>query len=109
MLSAEHLALQSRLVQQLAQVKQKEIDYLLMRYQAIGTQAALITATAMQTLVSLDPANQDQVPVAVTWVFFTASLWCVMLMLFVILSTLYIGNWAPGLALRGPTLSLIHI
>ena len=106
MLSAEHLALQSRLVQQLAAVKQKEIDYLLARYQAIGVQAALVTACSMQTLVSLDPANTGDVPPLVTWIFFVSSLWCVLMMLWVILLTLYIGNWAPGLALRGPTGSL---
>ena len=105
MLSAEHLALQSRLVQQLAAIKQKELDYLLGRYQAIGIQSALIAAGAMQTLVSLDPSAQS-VNRTVTWIFFISSILCGLSCTYVTVCVLYIGNWAPGLALRGPTGSL---
>lgn len=105
MLSAEHLALQSRLVQQLAAVKQKEIAYLLQRYEAIGVQAALLVGCCLQTLVSLEPTHESVHPFW-TWFFFTMSAWCTMANLWVILCTLYISNWAPGLTLRGPTGSL---
>jgi hypothetical protein len=105
MLSAEHLALQSRLVQQLAAIKQKELDYVLSRYQAIGVQSALIAACAMQTFVSLDPANVT-VARGATWLFFISSVCCTLGCTHVTVLCLYIGNWAPGLALRGPTGSL---
>lgn len=105
MLNAEHVALHSRLVQQLAAVKQKEIQYLLQRYEAIGVQAALLTGCALQTLVSLD-ATKERVNIFIRWSFYKLSFWCAMANLWVILCTLYIGNWAPGLTLRGPTGSL---
>ena len=105
MLSAEHMALQSRLVQQLAAIKQKELDYLLSRYQAIGVQSALVAACALQTLVSLDPSAPD-VNRWVTYLFFISSMLCCLACTYVTVCVLYIGNWAPGLALRGPTGSL---
>jgi len=103
MLSAEHLALQSRLVQQLAEVRQREMDYVLTRYQAIGTQAALVAGFSMQTLVSLDVSSTPQY---IIYIFFLASLACVLSCMHVVIVTLYVSNWAPGLALRGPTGSL---
>ena len=106
MLSAEHLALQSRLVQQLVAVRQKEMDYMLMRYQAIGTQAALLCGFSISSLTSLDPSDTEHVTKGVAHMFYISSFICVLTNLHVILTTLFVCNWAPGLALRGPTGSM---
>ena len=105
MLSAEHLALQSRLVQQLVAVRQKEMDYMLARYQSIGTQAALICGFCISTLTSLNPSDGSVVG-AVAHTFYVVSFLCILSLLHVILTTLFVCNWAPGLALRGPTGSM---
>lgn len=105
MLSAEHIALESRLVQQLAAVKQRELDYVLGRFQAIALQSGLVVATACQTLVSLDPVSSAGTGFN-TWLFFSLGLCSVLSGVYVTIACLYIGNWAPGLALRGPTGSL---
>ena len=44
MLSAESVALQARLVQQLASLQKDELDYLVTHFQSLGVQSALICA-----------------------------------------------------------------
>ena len=44
MLSAESIALQARLVQQLASLQKDELDYLVTRFQSLGVQSALIAS-----------------------------------------------------------------
>ena len=44
MLSAESVALQARLVQQLASLQKDELDYLVTRFQSLGVQSALIAS-----------------------------------------------------------------
>ena len=105
MLSAEHLALQSRLVQQLVAVRQKEMDYMLQRYQSIGTQAALICGFSISSLTGLTPSAPDVAP-AVSHLFYISTFVCILTEMHVILTTLFVCNWAPGLALRGPTGSM---
>ena len=127
MLAAEHFALQSRLVQQLASVKQRELcavrtfprhcaaliadhpplrrDFMLTRYQNIGLQSALVGGFAIQTLVSVNPSGPETAD-PVEYMFFTIGLMTVLCNVHVITCTLFVGNWAPGLALRGPTGSL---
>ncbi|KAL1499815.1 hypothetical protein AB1Y20_012500 [Prymnesium parvum] len=107
MLSAEHLALQSRLVQQLVAVRQKEMDYMLMRYQSIGTQAALICGFSISSLTGLDlNPSSKMVSIIVAHLFYISSFICILANIHVILTTLFVCNWAPGLALRGPTGSM---
>ena len=71
MLSAEHLALQHRLVQQLVATREREMNYMLGRYQAIGTQSALVSGFAIGTLTNLAPAG-DGVSSTETYLFYSA-------------------------------------
>mmetsp|Transcript_54332 Transcript_54332/g.140328 ORF Transcript_54332/g.140328 Transcript_54332/m.140328 type:complete len:462 (-) Transcript_54332:607-1992(-) len=108
MLAAESLALQSRLVQQLVAIKEREFDYVLSRYNAIAIQAALISEVAMSNLVSLTPPEEGEPGELVAWVFYISSMICAFSCVYVVSLCLYMGNWAPGLALRGPSGSLNH-
>ena len=107
MLSAEHIALQSRLVQQLVAVRQREMDAILKRYDALGTQASLLAGFAITSLTALtsvsDPTAVNRV---VCHTFFATSVCCLLSCLHVIICTMYTCNWAPALALRGPSGSL---
>ena len=107
MLSAEHIALQSRLVQQLVAVRQREMDAILKRYDALGTQASLLAGFAITSLTALTSVSD---PMAVNRVvchtFFATSVCCLLSCLHVIICTMYTCNWAPALALRGPSGSL---
>lgn len=76
-----------------------------MRSTAIGTQSSLLAGFAITSLTALDPVGKDVDPV-VTYMFFIFSLICVLSCMHVIMCTMYICNWAPRLALRGPSGSL---
>ena len=105
MLSAEHVALQSRLLQQLQAIKQKELDYMMARFEWIAFLMSIIIMIAATTLVSVDGAG-DTVRPSVTWLFFLSSILCIFSCAHVCIMCLYLGNWAMGLALRGPVGSL---
>ena len=110
MLNAERVALQTRVVQQLAEVKKQEIDYLLRRYGSLGLMAAFITEITMEILLEKgQSAMEDRVAISLRVAFIATSLICVLANMWVILCTLLIGNWAPGLALRGPRGSLNRV
>ena len=81
------------------------MDTLLARYAALGTQAALLAGFAITSLTSLTPADPS-VDIRITYIFYITSLMCVLPCMHVVVCTLYVCNWAPGLALRGPTGSL---
>ena len=74
MLSAEHLALQHRLVQQLVSIREREMNYMLSRYETIGTQAALLAGFAISSLSSID-AEEDTTP-AVGTLYYIMSMVC---------------------------------
>ena len=78
---------------------------MLTRYQSIGLQSALVGGFAIQTLVSVNPSGPETAD-PVEYMFFTIGLLTVLCNVHVITCTLFVGNWAPGLALRGPTGSL---
>ena len=104
MLSAEHHALQHRLVQQLVSIREREMNYMLNRYQTIGTQAALIAGFCLSSItISLSPSDNEPVLLSI---FFITTMTTVIACIHVILCTVFVGNWAPGLALRGPTGSM---
>ena len=108
MLNAERVALQSKVVQQLADVKMQEIEYLLRRYGSLGLMAAFLTEISMEILLEKGQvATEARVHPSLRLLFFSVSLVCVLANMWVILCTLLIGNWAPGLALRGPAGSLL--
>jgi len=106
MLNAEHVALESRLVSQMVNIRQREMDVLLERYTAIGTQAALLSGFAISQLTGVDPSTSEHVGELETYFFYTTSLTCVLSSMHVVMCTMYICNWAPRLALRGPTGSI---
>ena len=105
MLSAEHVALQSRLVQQLVTVRQREMDTILARYSALGTQASLLAGFAITSLTALSP-SEPTVSTPITHLFYGSSIVCLLACIHVIICTMYTCNWAPALALRGPSGSL---
>ena len=75
------------------------------RFEWIAFLMSIIIMIAATTLVSLDAAAETVRP-AVTWVFFISSIMCIFSCAHVCIMCLYIGNWAVGLALRGPIGSL---
>ena len=103
MLSAEHTSLQHRLVQQLVSIREKEMNYMLSRYQTVGTQTALLGGFTVSTLsVGLNPAYYRAQQIAQS-LFVVTTIIVACAAVNVILCTVLIANWAPGLALRGPT------
>ena len=62
MLSAEHFSLENRAVQQLLDIRQRDIQYLTERFNAIGVQASVIAGFVVSTLTALDPATLEHEP-----------------------------------------------
>lgn len=106
MLNAEHVALESRLVQQMVALRQREMDALLNRFTAVGTQASLLAGFAIGVLAGGPSPSDPDVAVPVRYIFYISSLTCVLCSMHVVACTMYVCNWAPGLALRGPSGSL---
>ena len=73
MLGAEQLALKSRTVHQLAAVKERELEHMLVRFEAIGNQAGLVCLLASTNLCSVDPvANLGYS--TISYLFFISSM-----------------------------------
>ncbi|KAL1521809.1 hypothetical protein AB1Y20_021462 [Prymnesium parvum] len=100
MLDAEKRALEHRLTQQLMSVRQKEIDYMLTCYQSVGVQAALVAGFAIGTMTNI--VNPDDVEGGLYFVYFFFSIASIVCCMMAVLIGLYVGNWAPRLALLGP-------
>ena len=103
MLSAEHLALETRLVQQLIAVQQREMDSTLSNLGSIGTQAALLASCSTGMLAGIPFHGKVHVYPAGFTAFYAISTLCIGACGHVLLSTMYVCNWAPSLALNGPT------
>ena len=104
MLSAESVALQTRLVNQLASLRRQELDYIMQRYASLGTQSALIASFILGTwqntyeLPGLDAKVASRTILRVFYVStYVAALSCMA----VIIATTFITNWAPDVALNG--------
>ena len=108
MLTAERAALETRVVQRLAAVKEKEFDYMLGRFQAIALQAALTTEVLLSNLNSLTPPEAGEPGDYISWVFYVSGMLGVCACVYVLAACLYMGNTAPRIALRGPEGGLIH-
>lgn len=107
MLCAEEVALQARLVQQLATVRKTELDYLLARFQSVGTQAALVCGFTMSSLTQLSATDPDPKASTLTvHAFYFTSFVGLLAGLHTVVVTLFLCTWSPGLALRGPTGSM---
>lgn len=60
----------------------------------------------MSNLVSLTPPEAGEPGEGISWIFYITSMSGFLSCVYVICGCLYMGNWAPGLALRGPTGSM---
>jgi hypothetical protein len=100
MLSAENVALENKAIQLMLQIREKELNYITNKYNAMGTQAALVGGFAVTTLTSLEVGVS--VPNILRWFFFVTSSISVGSALHCILNATFVTVWGPGLALRGP-------
>ena len=89
MLNAEHVALESRLVQRMVAMRQTEMDQLLSRYTALGTQASLLAGFAISSLTSLGPSGSDVLK-PVTYTFYISSIACVFSSMHVVACTMFV-------------------
>jgi len=90
---------------QLVATREREMNYMLGRYQAIGTQSALVSGFAIGTLTNIDIEEGDVSSIEM-YIFYISSMLTVLASMQTILTTVFVCNWAPGLALRGPTGSM---
>ena len=81
------------------------MDTILARYSALGTQASLLAGFAITSLTALSP-SEPTVSTPITHLFYGSSIVCLLACIHVIICTMYTCNWAPALALRGPSGSL---
>jgi hypothetical protein len=87
MLNAEHVALESRLVQQMVAIRQRELEQQLSRYTAIGTQASLLAGFAIGVLSSLTPSDGNTTQMTQT-IFYLSSVLCVLCAMHVVACTM---------------------
>ena len=102
MLSAEHYALEHRAVQQLLDIRQKEVAFLTDRFNAIGTQSSLVAGFVVTTLTAVDAGARDTHPFA-KYTFWASSSISLALSFHCLLNSTFAAVWGPGLALRGPS------
>ena len=100
MLSAENVALENRAIRLMLQIREKELNYITNKYNAMGTQAALVGGFTVTCLTSLSIGPDITPPIRLLFFVFSAlslsgSLSC-------ILNATFVTVWGPGLALRGP-------
>lgn len=69
-------------------------------YQSVGVQAALVAGFAIGTMTNI--VNPSNVPGSLYFIYFFFSIVCIVLCLMSVLVSLFVGNWAPRLALLGP-------
>ena len=107
MLSAESTALQRRLVLELATLRQQELNYLIQRYQSVGTQAALVGGFSISLLTQVSGMEPNPTaPVMIVHAFYICSYTSMLASIHTVIVCLFCSNWAPGLALRGPSGSM---
>mmetsp|Transcript_2012 Transcript_2012/g.3711 ORF Transcript_2012/g.3711 Transcript_2012/m.3711 type:complete len:412 (+) Transcript_2012:204-1439(+) len=100
MLSAENVALENRAIRLMLQIREKELNYITNKYNAMGTQAALVGGFTVTTLTSLTIG--EGIPYLVRWLFFAFSSISLSCSISCILNATFVTVWGPGLALRGP-------
>ena len=100
MLSAENVALENRAIRLMLQIREKELNYITNKYNAMGTQAALVGGFTVTTLTSLTIG--EGIPYMVRWLFFAFSSISLSCSISCILNATFVTVWGPGLALRGP-------
>jgi hypothetical protein len=100
MLSAENVALENRAIRLMLQIREKELNYITNKYNAMGTQAALVGGFTVTTLTSI--TISENIPFTVRWLFFAFSSISLSCSISCILNATFVTVWGPGLALRGP-------
>ncbi len=100
MLSAENVALENRAIRLMLQIREKELNYITNKYNAMGTQAALVGGFTVTTLTSI--TISENIPLIVRWLFFAFSSISLSCSISCILNATFVTVWGPGLALRGP-------
>ena len=103
MLSAEHYALEHRAVQQLLDIRQREVSYMTERFNSIGTQSSLIGGFVVAQLTAVQPGGDDNTLYSVKQIFWGSSALSLACSVHCILNSTFAAVWGPGLALRGPT------
>ena len=104
MISAENLALESEVTKQLLKIKEAEVTFYTDRFNAIGTQAALMGGFLIESLASQGSHKEkrqenDRVYFLIyTWASAVALVCC----MHCIICTTYGSIWGPSLSLRGP-------
>ena len=106
MLSAEHFSLENKAVQQLLDIRQREIQYLTERFNAIGVQSSVIAGFVVTTLTALDPVTLEHEPdfsdSITLYTFWLTSALSLSFCVHCIIGALLLATWGPGLSLRGP-------
>lgn len=107
MLSAESVALQARLVQQLASLRKQELDYIIQQYQSLGMQSALICSFIIgnwQNTYAVQDPNFEGFGIwfhVTVRLFFFCTYAAILASIVTVILTMLVSNWAPGVALRG--------
>ena len=82
------------------QIREKELNYITNKYNAMGTQAALIGGFSITTMTSV--SFNHTINPGIRWLFFSFSALSLITSLSCILNATFVTVWGPGLALRGP-------
>ena len=98
---ADTHALQTRLVQQLASLRQQELDQIVARLSNIGIQSSLIGGFSIQILVNFDSSEHLDVHGSLLTVFYLTSYGCLLASSHSVVVTAFCTSRAPLVALRG--------
>ena len=101
MLSAEHYALEHAAVQQLLNIREREVSHMTNRFNALGTQSSLLAGFIVTTLTAVDTAGTKTVE-GVRQAFWASSALALACAMHCIITSTFAAVWGPGLALRGP-------
>lgn len=100
MISAEHFALKNAAVQSMIAIRERMINYMNDRMNAMGTQAALIAGFAVSTFTSVTISTE--VHSEVRTLYFLSTSLAIGAGVHVIINSTFLSVWGPGLALEGP-------
>lgn len=100
MISAEHFALKNAAVQSMIAIRERMINYMNDRMNAMGTQAALIGGFAVSTFTSITITTK--VHGEVRTLYFLSTAVSIGAAVHVIINSTFLSVWGPGLALEGP-------
>ena len=100
-IAADSAALQARLVQQLASLRQQELNNLCDRYVTIGVTASLVGGFSIQVLIAGSGTTSSCPSYQLVTAFYLASYGCVLAAVHTVIVTTFCSSRAPLVALRG--------